>query len=157
MPVMDGYSLCKEIRSNEKLKDIPIVFYSATYTDEKDEGLALSVDADKFIRKPMEVENFLYEIEKVLKEAQERKIKVRRIEKREEDVFKLYSERLVQKLEKRAIQLREFSQRLKRIYKSVNDLIFTLDENGNFTDINCRLRVLDIKRRKFLEDISLSL
>lgn len=150
MPVMDGYSLCKEIRSNEKLKDIPIVFYSATYTDEKDEELALSVGADKFIRKPMEVENFLYEIEKVLKEAQERKIKVRRIEKREEDVFKLYSERLVQKLEKRAIQLREFSQRLNRIYESVNDLIFTLDENGNFTDINCRIESFGYKKEEVL-------
>lgn len=55
MPVMDGFQLCKEVKSNEKLKDIPFIFYTATYTDERDEELALSVGADKFIRKPMDV------------------------------------------------------------------------------------------------------
>lgn len=69
MPVMDGFQLCKEVKSNEKLKDIPFIFYTATYTDERDEELALSVGADKFIRKPMDVEDFLHEIEKALKEA----------------------------------------------------------------------------------------
>src|ERR1700722_18471938 len=40
MPRMDGYRLCHEIRSNERLRDLPIVIYTATYTSPGDEQLA---------------------------------------------------------------------------------------------------------------------
>jgi CheY-like chemotaxis protein len=53
MPVMDGFSLCHEWKKDDSLKTIPFVFYTATYTDPKDEELALSLGAR--IIKPMEM------------------------------------------------------------------------------------------------------
>ena len=32
MPEMDGFQLCNECKQNDKLKNIPFVFYTATYT-----------------------------------------------------------------------------------------------------------------------------
>ncbi len=69
MPEMDGFQLCVEWRLNEKLKDIPLVFYSATYTSEEDEKFALSLGADAFVRKPTESEIFVRILSEVLEKA----------------------------------------------------------------------------------------
>jgi len=59
MPKMDGYQLCRECKQNDKLKDIPFIFYTATYTKEEDEKLGLRLGANSFIRKPTEPDAFV--------------------------------------------------------------------------------------------------
>lgn len=41
MPEMDGFALCRIIKSIETLKHIPFVFYTATYLNQHDEELGL--------------------------------------------------------------------------------------------------------------------
>ena len=41
MPIMDGFKFCHEVKKSEKLQNIPFIFCTGTYTDEKDEDLAL--------------------------------------------------------------------------------------------------------------------
>ncbi len=69
MPEMDGFQLCAECKQNDDLKDIPFVFYSATYTAEEDEKLALSMGAVSFIRKPTEPDVFARIISEIVENA----------------------------------------------------------------------------------------
>ena len=53
MPEMDGYGLCRAVKQNLYLQNIPFIFYTATYTSSQDERFALSLGATKFLVKPM--------------------------------------------------------------------------------------------------------
>ncbi len=64
MPVMDGYQLCMEWKKDSKLKDIPFIFNTASYIDEKDEKFALKLGADKFIPQGLPISFFLYVMNK---------------------------------------------------------------------------------------------
>ncbi len=66
MPVMDGFRLCCEWMTDERLQNIPFVFYSATYTETKDEEFALSIGAARFIIKPTEPDKFMKIIQSVV-------------------------------------------------------------------------------------------
>lgn len=55
MPVMDGFELCKEIKSNFEFSHIPVILLTAKNTlQAKIEGLSLGADA--YIEKPFETE-----------------------------------------------------------------------------------------------------
>jgi putative nucleotidyltransferase with HDIG domain len=106
MPVMDGFSLCQEWKKDERLKDIPFVFYTATYTDPKDEELALSLGAARFIVKPVETEEFLSILRQVIAEVKAGMVATPQNSAYDETMYyKMYNEALIRKLEDKMLQL----------------------------------------------------
>jgi PAS domain S-box-containing protein len=49
MPGMDGFSVCQEIRSDPRLKGVPIVLMSAHYLEDEDRALAARFGADRYV------------------------------------------------------------------------------------------------------------
>jgi len=72
MPEMNGYELCKAIKSDEELKDIPVILVT-TLTDPQDVFQGLECGADNFIRKPYEERYLLSRIEYLLMNTELRK------------------------------------------------------------------------------------
>jgi signal transduction histidine kinase len=70
MPKMDGFSLCKKVKSDPELQQVPVVFYTATYVSKEDEELALSLGGALFIVKPQDPEVLMQNIQKVLKQKE---------------------------------------------------------------------------------------
>jgi putative nucleotidyltransferase with HDIG domain len=106
MPVMDGFSLCQEWKKDEQLKNIPFVFYTATYTDPKDEEFALSLGAARFIVKPVETEEFISILEQVIAEVESGVLAVPQASIQEElTYYRMYNESLIRKLEDKMLQL----------------------------------------------------
>lgn len=123
MPVMDGFQLCRACKGDEGLKNIPFIFYTATYTEKKDEEFALKLGVDKYLRKPMEPEEFIKIIQGVVRDAEEGKAgRGEPVAEEEKEVFKLYSERLVRKLEDKMLDLQEREHDLEERVKELNCL-----------------------------------
>lgn len=113
MPVMDGFSLCQAWKKDERLKNIPFVFYTATYTDPKDEELALSLGAARFIVKPVETEEFVSILKQVFAEVESGALNVPQESLQEEmTYYRMYNETLIRKLEDKMLQLEELTREL---------------------------------------------
>jgi len=66
MPVMDGYTLTTEVRSDERMKDLNIMLHSSL-SGEFNESMTIKVKADKFIPK-FQAEELVTEIKALLSE-----------------------------------------------------------------------------------------
>ncbi|MCZ7403041.1 MAG: response regulator [Candidatus Methanoperedens sp.] len=106
MPEMDGFMLCMELKKNHGTSDIPIIFYTATYTEYEDEKLAMLEGAAGFIRKPEEPLKIIEIIKNTMGNYAGGKCAHFEPEiKYEKEYFSLYSQRLLKKLEDKVIQL----------------------------------------------------
>jgi PAS domain S-box-containing protein len=120
MPLMDGYTLCREVKKDELLKSVPFIFYTATYTDPKDEEFALGLGADKFILKPVDPDLFLEIIESTLSSVKSKKIQVNLpVDHSETAVLKEYNEVLIRKLEDKMRQTEENEKKLKNYIQTL--------------------------------------
>lgn len=162
MPGMDGFQLCRSVKKDELLKDIPFVFYTASYVEKEDEELALRFGADEFLRQPVDPEELEAIIKRLAREEESRGIQspVKKIENGQ-DVFKLYNERLLHKLENKVSALeREIAER-KRVeeeLKKYRDQLAELVEESTieFKQINLQLEQEIADRREIEEALQKS-
>jgi len=65
MPEMDGYELCRQIKTNEKLKNIPVILLTSL-SDPHDVIEALECGADNFVTKPYNEKFLVSRIQNIL-------------------------------------------------------------------------------------------
>ncbi|CUS85584.1 Response regulator receiver domain-containing protein [Candidatus Kryptonium thompsonii] len=70
MPKMDGFQFCREVKKQERLKDIPFIFYTANYTDPEDEKFGLSLGADAYLIKPIDIQVLINTVEKMIQKKE---------------------------------------------------------------------------------------
>ena len=133
MPEMDGFTLLRHWKIDGRLRTIPFVVYTATYSEAEDERLALNFGADAFILKPAEPEDFLRRI----REVQASGARVPPTVPSKPTLLKLYSEVLIRKLEDKTLRLertnrelqrdiqrlRAFKAKMKTVHDIVNNLL----------------------------------
>ncbi|GAB4505741.1 MAG: response regulator [Anaerolineales bacterium] len=113
MPQMDGFTLCRECKRDESLRAVPFVFYTATYTDPRDEELALQLGAARFIVKPVENGAFLAILNEALGQHRRGDLPAGQPPLEEETVFyRLYNEALIRKLEDKMLALEQSNRAL---------------------------------------------
>jgi PAS domain S-box-containing protein len=113
MPVMDGYTLLRHWKADARLKSVPFIVYTATYTEPEDERLALHLGADAFILKPCEPDAFLERVKQVEINARTSAPAPTSEPVLDETLLlREYSEALVHKLEDKSLQLERSNRAL---------------------------------------------
>jgi CheY-like chemotaxis protein len=159
MPEMDGFQLCKTVKSDDIFGRIPFVFYTASYTEDRDEELAYKVGADKYIRKPVEPDVFIKIIQGILEDSREQRLTPHKpAAENEEAILKLYNERLVAKLQQKRIaleqeieerkkteaNLRKSEEQHKKLFEEIQERVKDL-ENFYQMAIGRELRMKELK------------
>ena len=98
MSRMDGFQLCREVKTDPKLKAIPVVFYTGHYTDQKDEELLQSLGAALYLVKPVTRDKLIESIRLVLEQSGEAKIPAPGRFLGEEDFAAAHTDRMTVKL-----------------------------------------------------------
>ncbi|OQX60557.1 response regulator [candidate division KSB1 bacterium] len=63
LPELDGFQVCQQLKDNPQTAHIPVLFFSMLLAEHR----ATQVGGDAFLIKPLRKEQFLKEIEKLLK------------------------------------------------------------------------------------------
>lgn len=124
MPVIDGYSVCKEIKSDEGLKDIPVVFVTALKSDKSVRLKALDCGAEAFLTKPIDEVELYVQIRSMLKIRENNLLK------------KSESERLRYLVEEQSRDIIRLKEKYKGILNDLPVLIYEFLPDTTLTYVN---------------------
>ncbi|OQX77084.1 MAG: hypothetical protein B6D64_08805 [Bacteroidetes bacterium 4484_276] len=159
MPEMDGFQLLKHVKEDPDLRNIPFIFHTATYNSDKDKDFGVKLGVDAYIHKfknPTELSQLIQDVFKELELGKfiSNKPKI----KQEEDVFKLYSERLINKLEKKILDLEkeiiehkkteEDLKQFEKIVDSTSSHMSFIDTNYVYQEVNNSYIIAHKKKRE---------
>jgi signal transduction histidine kinase len=129
MPEMDGFELCRRVKTDDRLRHIAFIFYSATFAEGKVEELALGLGASRFLVKPMEVSDFIDSVKGVIDEYLAHRLPVPERPLAQPEVLdRMQVEVLTQKLEQKVSELEVERDALRRSEENCRQLNETLEE-----------------------------
>ena len=124
MPQMDGFQLCRKLKSDERTKHIPFIFCTAAYTDSKDEAFAMGLGAVRYLVKPIEPQVFMGILQEVLAEYANAPRQTPPLPVAEEATFlNEYNQRLTKKLEDKMFELESLNSQLRESEAKYRELI----------------------------------
>jgi two-component system cell cycle sensor histidine kinase/response regulator CckA len=138
MPVMDGFTLCRTCRAMPELADVLIVVYTATYTDARDETLALNEGADLFLIKPLEGQDLMKAIGDLVAKGASR-LPRRPLLEQPESLLRQYNSALIRKLEDKLEELDLSRRRTRAFFEAASQGIVTLSPDGVIVAVNSRM------------------
>ncbi|MDD4921073.1 MAG: PAS domain S-box protein [Bacteroidales bacterium] len=142
MPEMDGFEVCRCLKQNDSLRDIPVVFLTAMKQNKQSRIEALEVGADAFLSKPIDESELTAQIRAMVKIKES----YNQIRHEKEHLSDLVAKRTYE-LEKSHAELMKLmgdlktsEMRYRRLFESATDGIFIVDaETGLIIDVNQRL------------------
>ncbi len=135
MPQMDGYRLCYEVKRDEQLKHIPLIFLTSEFTDPKEKEFCQSLGAALILAIPPippGTEILLESISQILERSTEGQIPVLPDEGKFDAI---HADRLSNKLIEKTEELLERTN-MQAIFNTAQVGMLLFDENGTVVRVN---------------------
>jgi PAS domain S-box-containing protein len=134
MPEMDGFMFLRAVKKDERLKQIPFIFYSFVFTGHLEQKLAYILGAEAFIV-PASINDFYRELSGIIDGMQlQEEVTLRDLYPDEEEFLRKYSavvavklEEKVHELEKTTKSLRETRERLSHLMSQSPAVIYSCE------------------------------
>jgi PAS domain S-box-containing protein len=132
MPVMDGFQLCRMVKSTDTLKAIPFIFV-AEDGEETDTSFALSLGADSFIGIPSEeVLSHIENISVTPREVVDNTVFLQEYNK----ILKKRLDRTVKRTEEIQKELSESEKKYQQLFEGAHDATFIMNGEGGHIEAN---------------------
>jgi len=130
MPGMDGFEVCRRIRSQPPWVDVPILFVTAKYHDDVSMAQGLALGANDYLAKPFNAAELVARVASVAAQGSER------------TALRQRTVGLTEVVEAKDHALVESERRFREVVEHAADAICLIDRRGRFTEANrqtCRL------------------
>ncbi|MBI5056538.1 MAG: response regulator [Nitrospirae bacterium] len=146
MPRMDGFQFLRAVKTDEALKSIPFIFYSATYVGNKEAELAMSLGAEAFIAKPKEPDEFWSEVKDIIEgcSLKEGPSVSEELLKDDIEYLKKYSNIVATKLEKKIQELQDANALIEESEAFIRSILESVDEG--FIVVDREYRIISANR-----------
>jgi PAS domain S-box-containing protein len=124
MPDMNGFDVCKLLKSDKIVKHIPVILITAIQTDINSRIKGLESGADAFLTMPITAPEFFAQLNAML-----------RI-KKAEDILRTEKRNLETLTNKQTKRLYETEEKFKTLIETIEEGIGNVDENENFIYVN---------------------
>ena len=124
LPEIDGFEVCKLLKSNDETKHIPVIMMTAGYVDSRRRINAFKLGADAFLTKPIDEAELGAQVNVMIriKEA--------------EDKLKMKKRTLEELVKQRTRKLQDSEKKYRELLNLLPEVIYETDENGNITFVN---------------------
>lgn len=124
LPEMDGFEVCKLLKSNDETKHIPVIMMTAGYVDSRRRIDSFKLGADAFLTKPIDEAELGAQVNVMIriKEA--------------EDKLKMEKRTLEELVKQRTRKLQDSEKKYRELLNLLPEVIYETDENGNLTFVN---------------------
>lgn len=165
MPGMDGFEVCRRLKEDNTLHEIPVVFLTAIKGDKENRILALEVGAEAFLAKPIDESELTAQIRAMLKisaanirkRGEEQRL-ASLVEERTNELRKanLATLRILEELKAENEARKESENKYKNYVDNAPDGIFVHDENGKYIEVNKAAAEISGYRKDELLTMSIS-
>ena len=123
-PDMDGLDVCRQIRADARLADIPVLFVTAESDDESRIAHGLALGASDYLVKPFNATELLARVAIVARQ------------RHEEEALRERTADLEQVVEAQDQALLESERRFRGVVENAAEAICLIDRHGHFTEVN---------------------
>ena len=138
MPDMDGFEVCRRLKADVRMRDIPVVFLTALGTDRESRVRALDLGAEAFLGKPWNDQELVAQIRAMIKLKAANRMR-RLVKEQLEDLVADRTRELEEELagRKRVEEaLRRSNESWGNTFNAITDIIFVLSREHDILEVN---------------------